>query len=178
MQRTSFESLDCPIARSLECIGEWWSILILRDAFLGASRFDGFQTRLGIAPNMLARRLRTLTERGLFERRQYSDHPPRFEYLLTERGRDFFPVLASLGTWGRRHVARDTTVQIADHRTGTLLDPVVVDRKTLAVITADTAGFVRTSLSGARTPSPRRPRPVHKRRARHNGPRATGRGSG
>src|SRR5262245_20235268 len=116
MQRTSFESLDCPIARSLEHIGEWWSILILRDAFLGASRFDDFQRRLGIAPNMLARRLRTLTERGLFERRQYSDRPPRFEYRLTERGRDFFPVLASLGTWGRRHVAPDTTVQIAERR--------------------------------------------------------------
>src|SRR5262245_12515092 len=76
MQRTSFESLDCPIARSLECIGEWWSILILRDAFLGASRFDDFQKRLGIAPNMLARRLRTLTERGVLERRQYSERPP------------------------------------------------------------------------------------------------------
>jgi DNA-binding HxlR family transcriptional regulator len=178
MQRTSFESLDCPIARSLECIGEWWSILILRDAFLGAARFDDFQRRLGIAPNMLARRLRTLTERGLLERRQYSDRPPRFEYLLTERGRDFFPVLASLGTWGRRHVARDTTVRIADRRSAEILDPVVVDRSTLAPITAETAGFVRAPLSAARTPSPRRPRPIHKRPPRRNVPRATGRGPG
>jgi DNA-binding HxlR family transcriptional regulator len=178
MQRTSFESLDCPIARSLECIGEWWSILILRDAFLGAARFDDFQRRLGIAPNMLARRLRALTDRGLFERRQYSDRPPRFEYALTERGRDFFPVLASLGTWGRRHVARDTTVSIADRRSGAPLDPVVVDRGTLAPITAETAGFVRAAAASARTRSPRRPRPVRKMRARRQGPRATGRGSG
>jgi DNA-binding HxlR family transcriptional regulator len=143
MQRTSFESLDCPLARSLECIGEWWSILILRDSFLGASRFDDFRSRLGIAPNMLARRLRTLTDKGLLERRQYNDRPPRFEYVLTERGRDFFPVLASLGTWGRRHVAQDTTVRIADRRSGRLLDPVVVDRATGAPITADIAGFIR-----------------------------------
>jgi DNA-binding HxlR family transcriptional regulator len=165
MQRTSFESLDCPIARSLECIGEWWSMLILRDAFLGATRFDEFQERLGIAPNMLARRLATLTEKGLIERRRYSDRPPRFEYLLTERGRDFFPVLASLGTWGRRHMARDTTVHIADRRSGALLDPVVVDRTTLAPITADSAGFVRVPAS-RRVPKPPRTTPARRSRAR------------
>jgi DNA-binding HxlR family transcriptional regulator len=148
MQRTSFETLDCPVARALECIGEWWSVLILRDAFLGAARFDDFQKRLGIAPNMLARRLRTLTARGLLERRQYSTRPPRFEYVLTEQGRDFFPVLASLGTWGLQHVARDTTVRIADRRSGALLDPIVVDRSTLSPITADTAGFVRAAPGG------------------------------
>jgi DNA-binding HxlR family transcriptional regulator len=147
MQRTRFESQDCPVARSLGCVGELWSILILRDAFVGASRFDDFQKRLGIAPNMLARRLRTLTDKGLFERRRYTDRPPRFEYLLTDRGRDFFPVLASLGTWARRHVAQDTTVQIADRRSGAVLDPVVVDRTTLAPITADTAGFVRAPVA-------------------------------
>ncbi len=125
-------------------------MLILRDAFLGASRFDDFQERLGIAPNMLSRRLAALTAKGLLVRRQYSDRPPRFEYLLTERGRDFFPVLASLGTWGRRHVAHDTTVRIADRRSGALLDPVVVDRTTLAPITADTAGFVRTPRAASR----------------------------
>lgn len=149
MQRTSFRTLDCPIARSLECVGEWWSMLILRDAFLGASRFDEFKERLGIAPNMLARRLATLTEKGLFERQQYSDRPPRFEYLLTERGRDFFPILASLGTWGRRHVALDTTVRIADRGSGKVLEPVVVDRTSLVPITADTARFVRTPVAGA-----------------------------
>ena len=167
MQRTSFETLDCPIARSLECIGEWWSLLILRDAFLGATRFDDFRSRLSIAPNMLTRRLHTLTERGLFERRQYSERPPRFEYVLTESGRDLFPVLASLGTWGRRHVAQDTTVQIADRRSGALLDPVVVDRTTLAPISAETAGFVR--IAPARAPPAKRPprKTAARQRRRH-----------
>jgi DNA-binding HxlR family transcriptional regulator len=155
MQRTSFETLDCPIARSLECIGEWWSLLIVRDAFLGATRFDDFRSRLGIAPNMLTRRLHTLTERGMLERRQYSERPPRFEYVLTESGRDLFPVLASLGAWGRRHVAQDSTVQIADRRSGALLDPIVVDRSTGAPITGETAGFVR--VPPAKAPAAQRP---------------------
>jgi DNA-binding HxlR family transcriptional regulator len=155
MQRTSFESLDCPVARALECIGEWWSLLILRDAFLGAARFDDFQKGLGIAPNMLARRLRSLTARGLLDRRQYSDRPPRFEYVLTDSGRELFPVLASLGTWGLRHAVQDTTVRIADRRSGAVLDPIVVDRTTLAPITAETAGFVR--IETGRASAGRRP---------------------
>src|SRR3954470_13455385 len=83
MQRKSFGSMACPIARSLERVGEWWSILILRDAFRGLTRFDQFQKSLDIAPNMLTRRLATLVESGLLERRVYSEHPPRHEYVLT-----------------------------------------------------------------------------------------------
>ena len=86
MQRKSFGNMQCPIARSLERVGEWWSILILRDAFHGLTRFDQFQKSLGIAPNMLTRRLNGLVEAGLLERRRYSEHPPRDEYVLTERG--------------------------------------------------------------------------------------------
>src|SRR5471032_3104174 len=103
MQRTSFEEMACPIARSLERVGEWWSILILRDAFAGKSRFDDFQTSLGIAPNMLTRRLKSLVESGLLERRRYNEKPARFEYVLTEKGRDFRPVLWSLIAWGNKH---------------------------------------------------------------------------
>jgi DNA-binding HxlR family transcriptional regulator len=77
MQHKSFSTLQCPIARSLERVGERWSILILRDAFQGLTRFDQFQTSLGIAPNILARRLKSLVEAGLLERRRYSAHPPR-----------------------------------------------------------------------------------------------------
>ena len=72
MQRTSYEDMPCPIARSLERVGEWWSILILRDAFAGLTRFDEFQKSLGIAPNMLTRRLASLVEAGMLERRPYS----------------------------------------------------------------------------------------------------------
>ena len=129
MQRKSFGKMPCPIARSLERVGEWWSILILRDAFAGMTRFDAFQKSLGIAPNMLTRRLTALVEAGLLERRRYNEHPPRDEYLLTERGRDFRPVLWSLLAWGNRHFAPEgASVVIVDSETGQVADPVLVDR--------------------------------------------------
>ena len=77
MQRKSLARMPCPIARSLERVGEWWSMLIMRDALHGYRRFDEFQESLGIAPNMLTRRLKGLVDAGLLERRRYSDHPPR-----------------------------------------------------------------------------------------------------
>jgi DNA-binding HxlR family transcriptional regulator len=130
VQRKSFGNMQCPIARSLERVGEWWSILILRDAFHGLTRFDQFQKNLDIAPNMLARRLNALVEGGLLERRRYSEHPPRWEYVLTERGRDFRPVLFALLAWGNRHFAPEgPSVVIVDRQTGAEADPVLVDRK-------------------------------------------------
>jgi DNA-binding HxlR family transcriptional regulator len=129
MQRKSFEEMQCPIARSLERVGEWWSILILRDAFLGLTRFDQFQKSLGIAPNMLTRRLNGLVESGLLERSRYSERPPREEYLLTERGRDFRPVLWAMLTWGNKHFAEEgASVILVDSETGLPADPVLVDR--------------------------------------------------
>ena len=128
MQRKSFGSMPCPIARSLERVGEWWSILILRDAFRGLTRFDQFQKSLDIAPNMLTRRLNALVESGLLERRAYSEQPPRDEYVLTERGRDFRPVLWSLLAWGNRHFAPEgPSVIVIDTETGEPADPVLVD---------------------------------------------------
>ena len=103
MQRKSFGAMQCPIARSLERVGEWWSILILRDAFSGMTRFEEFRESLGIAPNMLTRRLAALVEAGLLERRPYSERPPRHEYRLTERGRDLYPVVLALRKWGDKH---------------------------------------------------------------------------
>src|SRR3954471_20764864 len=131
MRRKSFGNMQCPIARGLERVGEWWSILILRDAFYGLTRFDEFQKSLGIAPNMLTRRLDGLVEAGLLERRRYSEHPPRDEYLLTERGRDFRPVLLAMLAWGNRHFATEgASVQIVDAASGAVADPILVDRKT------------------------------------------------
>ena len=130
MQRTSFGDMPCPIARSLEHVGEWWSILILREAFNGRSRFDEFRDALGVAPNMLTRRLKALVAAGLLERRRYCDRPPR-EYVLTERGRDFRPVMISLMTWGNRHFAPEgPRVQYVNTETGEPADPVLVDRTT------------------------------------------------
>jgi len=131
MKHTDFGRMPCPIARSLGKVGEWWSILILRDAFAGMTRFDAFQKSLGIAPNMLTRRLTALVEAGLLERRRYNEHPPRDEYLLTERGRDFRPVLLAMMAWGNRHFAPEgATVLIVDAATGAIADPVLVDRAT------------------------------------------------
>jgi DNA-binding HxlR family transcriptional regulator len=129
MQRKSFGNMQCPIARSLERVGEWWSILILRDAFNGLTRFDQFEKNLAIAPNMLTRRLNTLVESGLLERRRYSEKPPRDEYVLTERGRDFQPVLWTLLAWGNKHFAPEgASVVLVDSATGEEADPVLVDR--------------------------------------------------
>jgi DNA-binding HxlR family transcriptional regulator len=131
MQHKSFRAMSCPIARSLERVGEWWSMLIMRDALHGLTRFDEFQDSLGIAPNMLSRRLRALVEAGLLARRAYSLRPPRYEYVPTERGREFRAVLIALLAFGNRHFAPEgKSVTIVDAQTGAEADPVVVDRAT------------------------------------------------
>lgn len=129
MKRKSVAYSQCPIARSLDRVGDWWSILILRDALHGLTRFDQLQESLGIAPNMLTRRLTQLVSNGLLERRLYNEHPPRHEYVLTECGRDFRPVVLSLLAWGNRHFAPEgPSVVIVDSNTGIPADPVLVDR--------------------------------------------------
>lgn len=107
MRRTSFSQMDCSVAQTLEVIGEWWTLLILRDCFQGVRRFDDFQRHLGVARNVLTQRLDRLIEHGILERRQYQDRPVRHEYRLTEKGLDLYPVLISLMEWGDRH-AMDT----------------------------------------------------------------------
>lgn len=164
MQRKSFDTMACPIARSLERVGEWWSILILRDAFQGLTQFDQFQKSLGIAPNMLTRRLNALVESGLLERRRYSEHPPRDEYVLTERGRDFRPVLWALLAWGNRHFAPEgVSIQVVDAETGLPADPVLVDRNTGKLMTPDAFRPVPGPAADEQTRkrlSPRAPRPA------------------
>jgi len=131
MRRKSFRQMSCPIARSLERVGEWWSMLIMRDALHGLRRFDEFQSNLGIAPNMLTRRLDALVEAGLLERRRYCDRPPRHEYVPTARGRDFRPVLLALLAWGNRHFAPEgASVVIVNRHTGAAVDPVLTDPAT------------------------------------------------
>ena len=131
MRHASFQTHACPIARSLDRVGEWWSILILRDAFHGLTRFDQFQKSLDIAPNMLTRRLTALVEAGLLEKRRYSERPPRDEYVLTERGRDFRPVLWALLAWGNKHFAPEgKSVILIESATGAEAEPVMMDRHT------------------------------------------------
>ena len=162
MQRKSFARMACPIARSLERVGEWWSILILREALLGSTRFDEFHQTLKIAPNILARRLNALVDAGLLERRLYQDHPPRHAYVLTQAGRDFHPVLVALMTWGNRYFAPEgASVVLADAVTGRRSQPVLVDRRSGRPITARTFALapgpaadrrLRARLGGRRRP--------------------------
>ena len=164
MRRKSFESMQCPIGRSLERVGEWWSILILRDAMLGATRFEQFQKSLDIAPNMLTKRLNALVEAGLFERRLYSERPPRHEYILTERGRDFRTVLWSLVAWGNKHFAPEgPSVVLVDAETGVEADPVLVDRISGKPMASGRFRSAPGPAADART------RAVHERQSRNSG---------
>lgn len=120
---------QCPVARGLESVGDAWSILILRDAHAGLTRFDQFRKSLGIVPTMLTKRLKSLTEDGLLERRLYSEHPPRDEYVLTDAGRDFLPVLVMIGAWAQRHCG-DGTARFIDDETGLEIKPTAIDAVT------------------------------------------------
>ncbi|WP_332692120.1 winged helix-turn-helix transcriptional regulator [Bosea sp. (in: a-proteobacteria)] len=104
VKRKSLKGDYCPSARSLDAIGDWWSLLIVRDAFDGMSRFGEFQKSLGIARNILSDRLRTLTARGILETVPAADGGARQEYRLTAKGRDLFPVMVALRQWGEQHL--------------------------------------------------------------------------
>lgn len=98
--KQSFAKWPCSIARAMELVGDAWTFLIMRDAVQGLTRFDEFQKSLGVARNTLSDRLNKLVDSGVLVKRLYQDNPPRNEYILTEMGRDFFPVLAAIRTWG------------------------------------------------------------------------------
>jgi DNA-binding HxlR family transcriptional regulator len=100
VRRASFEDMNCSIARSLEVIGEWWTLLILRDAFFGVTRFEELQARLGIARNILAKRLDSLVGHGVLERRCYDEARGRNDYVLTDKGKALWPVLVTIRQWG------------------------------------------------------------------------------
>ena len=116
----------CSIARTLDVVGERWALLVVREVFLGNHRFDQMVRRTGAPRDTLTARLRTLVEAGVLERRQYSDHPPRFEYQLTDAGRDLYPVILSLLHWGDVHLAgRDGPPLVLEHSCGHRLVPEV-----------------------------------------------------
>ncbi len=105
MLRNDYGNQTCSIAGCLELIGERWTLLILRDVFRGKRRFDEIQASLGVARNVLTARLQRLVDEGILERRPYSEHPPRHEYFLTEKGLDLWPILVAMLGWGDRHLA-------------------------------------------------------------------------
>src|SRR5271155_886876 len=120
MRRKTFARMNCSIARALELVGEWWTMLILREAFLGSRRFRDFQENLGIARNILSARLKKLVARGILERVAAPNGGRRLEYRLTRKGRDFFPVLMALMQWGDRWVAGAdrVPVRVVDRESG------------------------------------------------------------
>ncbi|MFJ9780400.1 winged helix-turn-helix transcriptional regulator [Amycolatopsis sp. NPDC101161] len=115
MKRTSFAKWPCSIARTMDLLGDWWTPLVLRDAFYGVRRFDEFQQALGIARNTLADRLKRLVEEGLLEKVAYQSEPVRYDYVLTEKGRDFYPVLLAMTRWGDKWLAAEAGPPITVH---------------------------------------------------------------
>jgi DNA-binding HxlR family transcriptional regulator len=124
----------CPVDRGLMRVGDRWSMLVLRDVERGLTRYEQLRTSLGIAPNILSRRLAALTDAGLLEKRRYSQRPPRDEYLLTDAGRDFLPILVAIGAWGKKHNGAGALTRQIDVESGKPVRPVVVDANTGAPI--------------------------------------------
>ena len=130
-QKIRLEDRECPLSATLGLVGEWWTLLILHDAFDGYSRFDQFQENLGISSSLLTSRLKRMVGAGLLERRQYQANPARYEYLLTELGRSLRPVLVVLAAWGNARLApRERSMVLVDAQTGAEAEPVLVDRAT------------------------------------------------
>jgi DNA-binding HxlR family transcriptional regulator len=116
MHRADLALLPCSLARTLQVVGEWWTILVVRDICFGWNRFEEIHDHLGIARNILAARLDTLVEQGMAERRQYQDRPPRHEYLPTDKAMDLVPALLALVAWGDRWTATDGPPVLFSHR--------------------------------------------------------------
>src|SRR3954453_17362438 len=112
----TYEAQNCSVARALEVLGDRWTLLVIRDAFLGLRRFDDFQRDLGVARNVLTDRLGRLVEEEILERRRYQERPERFEYVLTAKGRDLWPVTMALLRWGDRHYATGGAPRLVRHR--------------------------------------------------------------
>jgi DNA-binding HxlR family transcriptional regulator len=132
MRRTRFDRWPCPIARATDLVGDWWTPLVLRDAFFGMRRFEQFQASLGLSRAVLTQRLNRLVEEGLLEKVPYEDHPPRFEYHLTDKGRAFFAVLAAMWRWGSDWLwdEHGPPVVLVDRSSGEVVRPAVVDART------------------------------------------------
>jgi DNA-binding HxlR family transcriptional regulator len=133
MRRTRFDEWPCPIARTTDLIGDWWTPLIMREAFSGRRRFEEFQTALDAPRAVLTTRLKRLCSEGMLERVAYQQSPLRYEYRLTYKGRAFWDVLAAMWRWGSDWLWPDDTgapVVLKDRQTGRVVRPLVVDEET------------------------------------------------
>jgi DNA-binding HxlR family transcriptional regulator len=133
MRRTRFDDWDCSVARTVDILGDWWTPMVIRSAFLGARRFEQFTEQLGIPRNVLTERLSRLVEEGILAKVPYQERPVRHEYHLTEKGIGLFPVIVTLLEWGNRWLDWDGAeppVHLVDRATGERLEPVLVDQRT------------------------------------------------
>jgi len=132
MRWTELRDEACPVARGLSVVGDRWTLLVLRDCFLGVRRFERFQERLGVTRHILADRLRKLETAGVLRREQYQERPPRYEYRLTEQGKALYPVLVSLIEWANEYVPAKTpsSIRLIGRETGEPIRPVLVDETT------------------------------------------------
>ena len=154
MLKRDYPTQYCPVASTLEVIGERWTLLIVRDVFLGIRRFDDIQRDLGVARNVLQVRLERLVEEGILVKRPYQERPLRCEYRLTEKGADLWPVLVALLQWGDRYALEGERPMILQHRgCGGELD----DRRRCPACGADVTVTEAVAIrTGARRPGPRR----------------------
>lgn len=132
MQRTRFDRWPCPIARASDVLGDGWTPIVMREAFLGCRRFEQFQQRLGVSRATLVQRLNRLVAEGMLAKEAYQDKPKRYEYRLTDKGRAFFEVLAAMWRFGEDWLFRrgHAPVQLIDRESNTEVRPVVVDETT------------------------------------------------
>ncbi|MDA8081675.1 MAG: helix-turn-helix domain-containing protein [Actinomycetota bacterium] len=139
MRRTSFENAKSSLARSLEIVGDWWTLLIVRDAFMGIRRFDDFQEHLGIARNILAARIRRLMDFGILERKLYQVKPKRYEYVLTESGKDLKIILLAIKQWGDKNIyeGKGHPVSISHKDCGEEISVDIVCRLCMEVLSDD-----------------------------------------
>jgi DNA-binding HxlR family transcriptional regulator len=129
LRRTRFDRAPCPIARTADLVGDWWTPLLLRNALFGQRRFEQFQQSLGMPRAILARRLNRLVAEGMLRKERYQERPPRCEYRLTDKGRAFFDVLAAMWRWGEDWLWQDgePPILLVDRETGAPVRPAVVD---------------------------------------------------
>ncbi|WP_374023195.1 winged helix-turn-helix transcriptional regulator [Mycobacterium sp. HNNTM2301] len=128
-EKIRLEDRECPLSATLGLVGEWWTLLILHDAFDGYTRFDEFQENLGVSSSLLAARLKRLVEAGILERRPYQTKPVRHEYVLTDLGRSLRPVIVALAAWGNARLQPgERSMVLVDAETGVEAEPVLVDR--------------------------------------------------
>ena len=127
MKWKDIDNQRCSVARALSIIGDRWTLLVLRDCFLGIRRFEQFQERLGVTRQVLSDRLRRLVDQGILSREPYQDRPLRHEYRLTAKGRDLYPVMLSLLAWGDKHMCDESgpPLELYDRNTGRRVQPQV-----------------------------------------------------